>query len=220
MKYLHITAFFLFTAFVFSGCANKHRQELDNVAIIKQKNYENIENIYYDTLDDTISSISQDIYNSFKDKNNSKKLIVTSLVNLEDFTATNSFGRIVSESLYNDLHTKGLNLVDFRGQDTVSVNASGEFHLTRDVEKLKDEIQNVDYILVGTYSQFENESLVINYRILDTLNGDVVSTSRAVFHPQDCYEYNICKDRTTNHDVDNRTIYTPIRIINDTSAGK
>ncbi|MEA2018083.1 MAG: FlgO family outer membrane protein, partial [Campylobacterota bacterium] len=90
---------------------------------------------------------------------------------------------------------------DFRGQDAVLVNEDGEFHITRDTEKLRDIINGIEFILVGTYVKFENQSLLINARIIDSISGEVISSGRSVYKPKDCQIFGICKNIETQKDI-------------------
>lgn len=123
-------------------------------------------------------------------------MILTTFVDLDTLESTSSFGRLISESMFNELHIRKFLVTDFRGQNAVTVNEDGEFHITRDADKLKDNVGAVEFILVGTYVKFENESLLINARIIDSISGKILSTSRVVYHPKDCSLYEVCnKDK-------------------------
>jgi len=56
--------------------------------------------------------------------------------------------------MLSELHKIGFKVLDFHGKDAMLVNKDGEFYITRDITKLKDEINNAN-ILVGTYSLFD-----------------------------------------------------------------
>lgn len=153
-----------------------------------------IEHIYTN-LNETIINIADQLFKTMKNKNNEKRVILTSIVDLNELDTTSTFGRLLSESMFNELHVRNFFVTDFRGQEAVTVNEDGEFHISRDVEKLKDTIQAVEYILVGTYVKFENESLLINTRILDSISGMVISSARVVYKPDDCRDYNVCRPK-------------------------
>ncbi len=147
----------------------------------------------YNDLNKAIFGLADQLFKSNIDKNKNTKIILTTFVNLNNLEETNSFGRIVSESMFNELHIRGFRTSDFRGQDAVNVNSQGEFHITRNVEKLKDQISETEYILVGTYAGFENQSLLVNARIMDSVSGEVISSARVVFKPANCKVYDVCE---------------------------
>ncbi|MGB5868103.1 MAG: FlgO family outer membrane protein [Arcobacteraceae bacterium] len=147
----------------------------------------------YSNLNNTIVDIANQLFDTKINHKNPTRVILTSFVDLENFDKTSTFGRLLSESMFNELHIRKFLVTDFRGQAAVSVNEDGEFHITRDVEKLKDDIEAIEYILVGTYVKFEDQSLLINARIMDSVSGKLLSTARVVYHPRDCSLFGICK---------------------------
>jgi TolB-like protein len=183
---------------------------------------------FYSSLNNTIIDIADQLFDTKLNKKNPPRVILTSFVDLDNLENTSTFGRLVSESMFNELHIRKFLVTDFRGQEAVTVNEDGEFHISRDVEKLKDVVEAVEYILVGTYVKFENQSLLINARILDSISGNVFSSARVVYKPKDCSLFDVCvkkevmksknkrtikpKKLATKTEIDNRT---PIMIIED-----
>jgi TolB-like protein len=155
----------------------------------------------YSNLNNTIIDIANQLFKTKINKTNKTRVILTSLVNLNKLDETSTFGRLLSESMFNELHIRNFLVTDFRGQEAISVNVDGEFHISRDVEKLKDMVGGVEYILVGTYVKFEDQSLLINARILDSVTGLVLSSARVVYHPRDCSLYNICKQVESKYNL-------------------
>lgn len=203
-------SFIILIAFMFSGCDILSKFNLDKKTTqttqdkerkpsyvqskIKDGESINPSELYvHNNLNSAIYGLADQLFKSNIDKNKNTKIILTTFVNLNNLEETNSFGRIVSESMFNELHVRGFRITDFRGQDAVSVNSQGEFHITRDVDKLKDHIASTEYILVGTYAAFENQSLLVNSRIIDSVSGDVISSARVVFKPLNCKVYDVCE---------------------------
>jgi TolB-like protein len=153
-------------------------------------------NTTYKDLDTAISEISKELLvnmPSYKIKNN--KIAITSFVNLDSLKETSSFGRVIAESLINDLHVKHFKIIEFRQQNSISVNNSGEFILTRNTDKIVDEIPN-SLLLVGTYSILEDKKIVINARIIDNSTLDVISTARVSLNDyKTCKRFNLCNKR-------------------------
>lgn len=119
-------------------------------------------------------------------------IAMTTFVQLNNFTKTSKFGRLLSESLFHELNYKGVKLLDFRAKRAISINAHGEFYLSRDVNALNTAI-STRHILVGTYSKTIDNTLMINARIINTSNGNVISTSSVILHKYDCRLFNDCK---------------------------
>ncbi len=67
-----------------------------------------------------------------------KPVLLTTFVRLDNLKKTSEFGRVLSESMINELSNRGFNVIEFRGQVGVSVNEQGEYFITRDTSKLKN----------------------------------------------------------------------------------
>ena len=163
----------------------------------------------YSNLNNTIIDIANQLFDTRSDKKNPTRVILTTFVDLDKLEETSTFGRLVSESMFNELHIRKFQVTDFRGRDAVTVNEDGEFHITRDVLELKDNINAVEYILVGTYVKFEDQSLLINARILDSESGRVESSARVIYRPRDCSLFGICEKKPSLPKVKIKQILEP-----------
>lgn len=209
---------------IFSGCVKnivssepKTYKEtvIDNVrGADYNKPYAKTSDIYQN-LNGAIVAIADQLFvsNTFTEREPS--VILTSFVNLNELERTSTFGRLLSESMFNELHIRKFKVTDFRGQDAVSVSANGEFHITRDVEKLKDHISATEYIVVGTYVKFENDSVLLNARILDSETGAIISTARVIYTPKDCKLFNLCSEK----EADIKPANYGINIVKDKCSG-
>ena len=200
--------FSLMVVFMFSGCSmpslNLFKSSSDPTLDKVRKGdyhdpYAKTNRIYQD-LNGAIYAIADELFTSNTNKDKNTSVILTSFVDLNQLNKTTTFGRLLGESMFNELHIRNFKIIDFRGQDAVSVNGDGEFHLTRDVEKLKDHIEAVEYVVVGTYVKFEEKNLLINARILDSETGEVISTARIIYHPVDCKLFDLCYDKAPRRD--------------------
>jgi TolB-like protein len=145
-------------------------------------------------LNDTIKKISGQLLSSLNESRDKLGVIaITSFVDLHQLNKTTHFGRILGESFYSELYTKGIKVSDFRGRHALSINANGEFFLSRSIKKIKNKIPN-KYILVGTYSRVK-DGVIINARILDNASGELISAARVIFKSNDCREFGDCKER-------------------------
>jgi TolB-like protein len=156
---------------------------------------ENITN--QNTLESTISSLAAQMMNN-KKMNTTKPVIITSFVRLDSFKKTTEFGRVVSESLIDELSNRGFNIIEFRGQLAVSVNDEGEYFISRKTQKIKGKIPNT-YVVVGTYSRLY-EKIMLNARVIDNVTGKIITSARATyFHGKknDCIMFNDCKPSRT-----------------------
>jgi len=122
-------------------------------------------------------------------------IAITSFVNLHNLSRTSSFGRTLAETFFNELFIRGFNVADFRGQNALSVNPTGEFFITRDVKKINKKVVN-SYVLVGTFSAIDKK-VVINARIMDNQTGRVVASAKTYYETNDCYLLNNCPKART-----------------------
>ncbi len=178
------------TVFLFTGCLNQtpYNKYID----IK------FTQPLHNNLHSAISDLSAQLLKTTKPKRLLDGVVITSFVSLKDFKKTTQLGRLLGESMLTELHTKGFKVHDFRGRDSIVVNKTGEFYITRDAKLLKDEIDNAN-ILVGTYSQFDQDSILLNVRIIEFETGTLISSARAVYTVSDCKLLNNCtKDSQIN----------------------
>lgn len=143
----------------------------------EQQNSKNISGVCAQLADRLLMS-SRIPYNRLGD------IAITSFVDLHQLNKTTHFGRIVGETMFDELFTRGFNVTDFRGQSTLSVNANGEYFITRDINQMRNNIQN-QYVLVGTYS-ISNDNIIVNARIIDNQSGTIVASAKSTYVSNDC----------------------------------
>jgi TolB-like protein len=199
-------------AFVISGCTYKNeitstsvdgevlkeynkvqttKQHLE-VAADKQKNVTT-----QTTIEGTIASLATQMMRNKKMDTN-KPVLITSFVKLNEFKKTTEFGRVISESLIDELSNRGFNVIEFRGQMSVSVNDKGEYFITRKTNRLKNKVPNT-YVVVGTYSR-QYGKVMLNARVIDNVTGKIISSSRATFKHgkrNDCMMFRDCRPART-----------------------
>lgn len=89
-----------------------------------------------------------------------KKLLITSLVDLNDFKKTSAFGRLFSERLMTSLSNLGFEVLEIRrGSKLYVLEQQGEMILTRDSREIPATVQ-AGAVLYGTYLASEQEVLV------------------------------------------------------------
>ena len=144
------------------------------------------------TLEKAINTLSNKLLSSSRvDQSTLDDIALTAFVNLNKFSETSNLGRILSESMFNELLIRNYNIVEFRGQSNISIDNNGEYFISRDTTRLKKIIEN-KYILVGTYTTYKN-TILINARIIENKNGKVVATARVHQYIDDCELTNSCK---------------------------
>lgn len=142
-------------------------------------------------VQDTVAKIATEMVSNLKlPAGDTGSIAITSFVNLDDLSKTSQFGRILGEGFFNALHSKGLNVMDFRRQTALSINANGEYFITRNAKKIKSPVEN-KYVLVGTYAPVV-EGIQINARIIDNTTGRLVASSSTVYHSENCELFDLC----------------------------
>jgi len=106
----------------------------------------------------------------------SNTYLVTSFTNLDKLDDTTALGRLIAENLMHGLQVHKWQILEVRLTKGVHVNSAGEFSLSRDVNKLKDEYK-ISGVVTGTYSLAEG-NLTINARVIDINTGIVVSSGQ------------------------------------------
>jgi len=175
--------------------ANKEVQVTKKYIEIAEDQQMNVTN--QKTLEATINSLATQMMRN-KKMNTSKPVLITSFVRLDNFKKTTEFGRIVSESMINEMSNRGFNVIEYRGQMAVSINEKGEYFITRNPYKLKDEIPNT-YVVVGTYSR-QFGKVMLNARVIDNITGRIISSARATYlhnRRNDCVLFKDCKPART-----------------------
>ncbi len=190
------TFFLVLLGFSISACSNKPRnvvhvgvpydRELSNEYRKLQRTKQGMilanDNQYFitnqRTLEGSINSLAVQMLQNKKLKTY-KPIIITSFVRLDKFKKTTEFGRIVSESLINELSNRGFNMIEYRGQTAVSINDAGEYFITRKPHKLKNKVIDT-YVVVGTYSR-QHKKIMLNARVIDNITGKVITSARSTY---------------------------------------
>jgi TolB-like protein len=184
--------------FIFTSCSQEKTNINKKYKLIRFSFFQ--DNVF-NSLDSAIIEISKQLLvNMPNSKIVNNKIAITAFVNLDKLKETSSFGRVVAESLINDLHIKKFKILEFRQQESISIDNStssstGEFVLTRDTQKMTSEIPG-SLLLVGTYTVLQDKQIVINARIVDNSTLDVISTARVILADYDtCKRFNLCKTK-------------------------
>lgn len=105
-----------------------------------------------------------------------ERIILTSMVNLENLYETSAFGRTMTESLSTILFKYGFRVAEVRKTPSVFIrNQEGEMVLSRDAALLAEN-QAVHGVISGTYS-LTPTTVIINVRLLDATSQEVLSVA-------------------------------------------
>lgn len=108
----------------------------------------------------------------------SNSFIVTSFANLNRLSETTPFGRLVSENMIHELQVRKWQVFEVRLTKDIIINETGEFSLSRDIKKLKEQYK-IGGIVTGTYS-VTGSNIIVNARVIDINTGIVLSSAQAI----------------------------------------
>ncbi|TBV79650.1 MAG: hypothetical protein EYX74_06715 [Desulfobulbaceae bacterium] len=104
------------------------------------------------------------------------RLILTTLVSLDNLGETNRFGRTVSETLATQLFRRGFAVEEVRKAAVLMIKEpEGELVLSRDVSRLAQQHQ-AHAVVAGTYA-LTPQTVIINLRLLDAASHSVLSVA-------------------------------------------
>ncbi len=108
-------------------------------------------------------------------------LVVTSFVQLDDFSRTSRFGLLLAEQLLSRLAGHGLILKETRMQGVFYQGCNGEFVLSREFSRVAREL-DARLVLLGTYLE-ARDHVLLNVRLVDFHQQTVIAS----------YDCQLCK---------------------------
>jgi len=127
-----------------------------------------------DMIFSSYTAVDRLIQNSQSKLEPSKPVLVTSLVDINDFNASSSFGRLVGEQMVSRLANAGYSVVEVTLRNNLLLKrGGGQFMLSRDVREIS-ESRSAQAVIVGTYA-VAKEDLFVNLRLIRASDGTVLS---------------------------------------------
>lgn len=112
------------------------------------------------------------------EKNFTARVAVVAAVPLSDLKRETEFGRVMAEYLLTDLADRGLRVTELRlGKEISILPQTGEFIMSRNLAELANHTQELDYVVVTTYSN-TRKTLILQGRLVDLKDGLVKSSWR------------------------------------------
>ena len=90
-------------------------------------------------FNDKMKNLADQLDRNAVGNSSSNRYVVASFTNLDKIDDTNALGRLISENLIYGLQMHKWQIIEIRLTKGVDINAAGEFFLSRDINKLKDE---------------------------------------------------------------------------------
>ncbi|MDF1613974.1 FlgO family outer membrane protein [Desulfurivibrio dismutans] len=104
------------------------------------------------------------------------RVAVVGAVPLADLKRESEFGRVLAEFMLTDLADRGVSVTELRlGKDIHIVPQTGEFVLSRNIGELASRQQDLDYVVLSTYSNTRS-TLMLHGRLVGLQDG-LVRTS-------------------------------------------
>lgn len=130
-------------------------------------------------LSELSREVAGKVYYGLKDdgeKNYSAKVAIVAAVPLSDLKRETEFGRLMAEYLLTDLSDRGLKVTELRlGREINILAQTGEFILSRNIHELANNNQELDYVVVSTFSN-TRKTLVLQGRLVSLKDG-VIKTA-------------------------------------------
>ncbi|MCD6430055.1 MAG: hypothetical protein J7L57_02420 [Deltaproteobacteria bacterium] len=101
-------------------------------------------------------------------------LVVTTFVQLDDFSKTSRFGMLMAEQLLSRLAGRGFLLRETRMKDIFYQSPDGEFVLSREFSKVAQEL-DARLVLLGTYLE-ARDHILVNTRLVDFQKQAVIAS--------------------------------------------
>lgn len=126
---------------------------------------------------------------------NGERILLTSMVNLDNLYETSAFGRTMTESLSTCLFRYGFRVAEVRKAPSLFIrDKQGELLLSRDAS-LVAKSQQVQSIVTGTYS-LTPTTVIINVRLLDAGSQEVLSVAGMELQRSHNINYLLARDNT------------------------
>ena len=132
-------------------------------------------------LSELSREVAGKVYYGLKDdgeKHHAAKIAIVGAVPLSDLKRETEFGRMMAEYLLTDLSDRGIRVTELRlGKEINILAQTGEFILSRNINELANNNQELDYVVVSTFTN-TRKTLVLQGRMIDLKNGIIKTAWR------------------------------------------
>lgn len=126
--------------------------------------------------------------------------ILATITDLNSLGSATTLGRLIGEHLLHQLHILGWNTTDIRLTNDVYIKKDGEFVLSRDVTRLKEN-HNAANVLSGTYT-VTRDGVLLTVRVTELGTGTLLSSAQT----------RLIKDKFISHLLRDSTSIPIVRI--------
>lgn len=132
-------------------------------------------------LSEMSREVAGKVYYGLKDdgsKHHTARVAIVAAVPLADLKRETEFGRISAEYLLTDLADRGIKVSELRlGREINILAQTGEFILSRNISELANNNQELDYVVVSTFSN-TRKTLILHGRLVSLQDGIIKSSWR------------------------------------------
>ncbi len=132
-------------------------------------------------LSEMSREVAGKVYYGLKDdgeKHHTARVAIVAAVPLSDLKRETEFGRISAEYLLTDLADRGIKVSELRlGREINILAQTGEFILSRNISELANNNQELDYVVVSTFSN-TRKTLILHGRLVSLKDGIIKSSWR------------------------------------------
>ena len=106
--------------------------------------------------------------------NSGKRVLVATVVSLDQLDKATTFGRLVSEQMASRLAQRGISVAELKLRDSLYINArQGELLLSREAQNIVSNA-NADFVVVGTYAD-AGEAVYVTVKLINPGDSTVLS---------------------------------------------
>lgn len=102
--------------------------------------------------------------------------VITNIATLNALNETSALGRLISEHVMHELQVRSWAVMDIRLAKEIMITENGEFTLSRDAKKLRDNMPALN-VITGTYTA-TSDGILVSVRAVDLSSGRVLSTAQ------------------------------------------
>lgn len=126
---------------------------------------------------DYVEQISTDLLENMAVPVSNASVGITSFVEFSTTLSTiNLFGTMLAEEFIFELQRNGIEVVDYKVQDSIEVRGTGDFIFSRNTKNLNLSPE-MKYVLVGTL-MYNKQGIWVNARMVDIESKKVISTAK------------------------------------------
>ncbi|MDL2210818.1 hypothetical protein LJC26_08470 [Desulfovibrio sp. OttesenSCG-928-O18] len=128
-------------------------------------------------------------------------ILTTNLVNLHDFNDTSAFGRVAAQQVGSRISQYGFRVIEARLAASMTMNAQGEFMLTRETARLLESTYDANAVMVGCYSA-QGGRVYVSLRVV-RLSDNAIMAAYEYYLPREGDISRLLADSSTRGGSDN-----------------